>query len=247
MNNALLPIHWDTPAGVRVASSTRLGGISLAPFDSLNLAQHVGDCPQDVEKNRSLFSDYAHLPAQPIWLNQVHGNEVIRLTDKHALLPPQGDAAITNEAHTVCAIMTADCVPILICDKKGTEVAAIHAGWKGLANGIIQNTINAFDDKNLTAWIGPCIGPSAYRIDTKVYEKLAKCHIDAAKAFTQVSNKQWLANLPYLARLQLCACGVDAITHSGYCTFERPEQFFSYRREGQTGRMVHCIWLTESA
>lgn len=231
---------WDLPPRVCAAFSTRLGGVSLPPFAALNLATHVGDDVKHVRKNRQIIEKM--LPSSPIWLNQVHGTKV--WTDEAP--SDEADAICTRQVGRVAAILTADCLPVLFCDRAGTVVAAAHAGWRGLAAGVLQQTVAAMcvPAHEILVWIGPAIGAAAFEVGGEVLEIF--CAQDAKnEAFFQACGEKFLANLPELAAHALRQLGVpDAqMTRSNLCTFSDAEHFFSYRRDGQTGRMASLIWL----
>ncbi|MBA2654752.1 MAG: peptidoglycan editing factor PgeF [Gammaproteobacteria bacterium] len=239
---------WPAPSNVYAYSTTRQHGESDAAFSSFNLADHVGDEPQHVADNRLLLAKHLNLPAEPIWLNQIHSNKVLRLTEAQET-KPIGDATITDALDTVCAIMTADCLPILICDRKGTQVSAIHAGWRGLATSIIENTIDEMkeDPSQLLAWLGPAIGPQAFEVSRDVLESFTPLGEPTNEAFKPkpgVSDK-WLANIFLLAKQRLQALGLTSIYGGEFCTYSDQKNFYSYRRDhGITGRMATLIWLS---
>jgi hypothetical protein len=237
---------------VRALSTTRSGGASRVPWQSFNLAAHVADDPAAVAANRARLS--VHLPADPVWLAQVHGVRVIDPAGHDpAAPPPAADAARTCETGTPCAVLTADCLPILLCDgaaeAMATEVAAIHAGWRGLADGVIEATAAAMlaQPKDWLAWIGPCIGPAAFECGEDVLAAFCSGHPEARTAFRPHPDhrEKWLGNLPAIARQRLTALGVPAAAiHGGdLCTVSDPARFYSFRRDGVTGRMATVIWL----
>lgn len=233
---------WPAPAKVKALSTTRHGGMSIAPFDSLNLAEHVGDDLQSVAANRTLLGQ--HIPMEPLWLTQVHGKSVANAacTCPHA----EADAAIARMDYRICAIMTADCLPVLLCDKAGTAVGAAHAGWRGLCDGVLEATVTAMQvpGEEILAWLGPAIGPTAFEVGEEVRTAFLAHDAAAASAFLPGKTEgKWLANLYQLARQRLASCGVTQIYGGAHCTFTEKETFFSYRRDGQTGRMASLIWL----
>lgn len=246
MNQSLIIPYWHAPSKVRAVSTTRLGGVSQAPWHALNLGSHVGDNHNDVIRNRELLTEIAQLPSPPFWLTQVHSPHVIEAAVADGI--PEADASFTREAGIVCAIMTADCLPVLFSHRDGNQVAAAHAGWRGLCNGVLENTLDTFDcpPEEIIAWIGPAIGPQAFEVGAEVREAFIRIHQDAELCFVPHGDK-YLANLPKLAELRLQSAGVasEAIYQSQRCTFSEPEHFFSYRREGQTGRMASLIWIAE--
>lgn len=239
----LITPDWPAAARVKACSSTRLGGCSVAPYAALNLGDHVGDDVSKVQHNRQWLQQHAGMPADPVWLNQVHGVAVVQLPLGATTLV-QADAVLSAVAGQVCAVMTADCLPVLFCDKAGTQVAAVHAGWRGLHAGILEATIQHFKQPDqLMVWLGPAIGPTAFEVGPEVRQLFIQQHPESIAAFQPSQQGKWLANLYLLARLRLQAAGVSAIYGGDYCTYSQPDLFFSYRREGQTGRMASCIWL----
>ncbi|KZW98571.1 hypothetical protein JL49_22350 [Pseudoalteromonas luteoviolacea] len=238
----LLP-SWPLQSQIGAASSTRLGGYSSAPFDKLNLAYHVGDKEQDVAKNRAALS--AYLPAEALWLEQVHGNQVHVLnedTDTSKLV--RADAMYTNLRRRPLAIMTADCLPILLATKQGNEVAAIHGGWRPLAANIIANTLNHFSASSteVVAWLGPAIGVSAFEVGAEVRQAFVEQSDAYCQAFSPTTSNKYMADIFLIAKLQLHALGVTSVYGENLCTVSHPELFFSYRRDGQCGRMATVIW-----
>lgn len=239
----LLP-KWSAPKNINVVSTTRLDGVSKAPFSSLNLGDHVGDNHNDVVLNREKLITLAQLPTAPTWLNQIHSTKVITLPYSDSMNPPSVDAAYTNTAKQVCCVMTADCLPVVICNKEGTEVAAAHAGWRGLLDGILENTVNHFSSTELIAWCGPAIGPTAFEVGDEVKQQFCDKDPQAISAFTPSQNhNKWLANLELLATQRLQSVGVKKVYYSNLCTYSNTEQFFSYRKEGETGRQATLIWF----
>ncbi len=232
---------WPAPASVRAFVTTRTGGVSAGPYASLNLATHVGDDPVAVTENRRRLR--AHLPAEPLWLTQVHGVTVVRADD--AVEGAEADAAFTRRAGAVCAVLTADCLPLLLCNDIGTVVAAAHAGWRGLAGGVIEAAVRATNEPpaRLLVWLGPAIGPQAFEVDAEVRAAFLAHAPDAAAAFVEKENGKWLADLYRLAELRLNALGVSRVHGGGRCTFLEADSFYSYRREKATGRMASLIWL----
>lgn len=242
LNEAELIVpDWPAPANVKSLQTTRTGGISVAPYDSLNLGLHVGDQPLKVAHNRQQLNRF--VPTEPLWLNQVHGVEVADAAVANC--QPQADAAYARVADAVCTVMTADCLPILLCDKAGTVVAAVHAGWRGLFNGVIEVTVDAMQVKpgSLMAWLGPAIGPQAFFVGDEVRDAFIKHDADASAAFCSQPDGKWLADIYLLARQRLDKLNVVSIHGGGYCTFSDNRRFFSYRRDGSTGRMATMIWL----
>ncbi len=231
---------WPVPPGVRAVSTTREGGVSRPPFEGFNLADHVGDAPAAVARNRAALLTGVPLPQAPQWLHQVHGTAVVDL-DRCAESPPQGDAALTRTPGRVCAVLTADCLPVLLCDREGSVVAAAHAGWRGLAAGVLEETVAAMGGgARLLAWLGPAIGPDAFVVGEEVRAAFLAQDTGAAACFAPFGDR-WRADLFALARRRLEALGV-AVYGGGICTWS-DDRFFSYRREGVTGRMASLIWL----
>lgn len=240
MKDAITP-PWPAPPRVRSLMTTRRGGVSLGSYASLNLAEHVGDDPEAVRRNRALLR--AHLPSEPKWLQQVHGARVARVDG--ALYPKAGDGAVARQRGTVCAVMVADCLPVLLCDESGTAVGIAHAGWRGLAMGILEQTVSAMGaaPRSLLAWLGPAIGPAAFEVGDEVREVFVQQDPQAAAAFIPGTPGKWLCDLHALARRRLAGAGVVRIFGGGECTFSDPGRYFSYRRDGATGRMAALIWL----
>jgi YfiH family protein len=232
---------WPAPANVKTLQTTRVGGYSVAPFDSFNLGDHVGDVPMTVARNRMLLNTL--LPSEPVWLKQVHGT-VVAIADMASCLP-QSDACIARHRDAVCVVMTADCLPVLLCDKQGSVVGAVHAGWKGLAAGVIEATVKAMDvvPQNLMAWLGPAISQQAFEVGEEVRALFFDADPQAATAFVPGQKEKWFADICALARLRLNAMGITQIYGGGYCTYRERERFYSYRRDGATGRMGTFIWL----
>ncbi|WP_133719096.1 peptidoglycan editing factor PgeF [Methylocaldum gracile] len=231
--------EWPVPPGVRAASTLRRGGVSIGPYRSLNLGAHVGDEPSRVSENRHRLREALSLPAEPVWLNQVHGKHVIRAD---VSTYRSADAAFTCQTGIVCTVMTADCLPVLLCSKEGDRVAAVHAGWKGLAAGVIEAAVEALEGDDLLAWLGPAIGPDAFEVGHEVRETFVRKRAAFAAAFCQTENAKWLADLYHLARIVLNDAGISAIYGGGFCTFGNADDFFSYRRDRVTGRMATLIW-----
>jgi len=239
----LIAPEWPAPESVRAVITTRQGGVSRAPFDSLNLALHVGDDPAAVAENRRLLQTLAELPSEPEWLDQVHGTRVLdcpaRRNDR------QADAATTTRSGQVLAVMTADCLPLLLCNRQGSRVAAVHAGWRGLAAGVIEQAVASFKQPGdqLLAWLGPAIGPLAFEVGDEVRERFVSIDPDAAGAFQSARPGHWMADIYRLARLRLQRLGVGFVGGGDYCTVNDSRRFFSYRRDGVTGRMASLIWI----
>jgi purine-nucleoside/S-methyl-5'-thioadenosine phosphorylase / adenosine deaminase len=240
LDSFIIP-SWSAPSNVQAIQTTRLGGVSTTPYDSLNLAGHVKDNPQHVAHNRQLLNSI--VPTEPVWLNQVHGTRVIDAAVTHCT--KDADASFTTEKKVVCVTMTADCLPILLCDKAGTVVAAVHAGWRSLCDGVIEEVVKTMpvDASELIAWMGPAIGPDAFEVGNEVRTQFIEKNIQAESAFKPVGEK-WLGDLYQIAKQRLRFLGVRDIYGEILCTYSNPEQFFSFRRDGDTGRMATMIWLT---
>jgi YfiH family protein len=237
--------NWPAPAGVRCLQTTRQGGVSLPPWASLNLGDHVGDNPLHVARNRALVA--ACLPTSPSWLEQAHGARVMNLDQGHDRLP--ADAAVSRVPGRVCAVMTADCLPVLFCDRNARVVAAAHAGWRGLLAGVLENTLAAMrlPPPDLLAWLGPAIGFDVFEVGGEVRAAFLAADGGAAACFRDAAPGKYFASLPALARRRLRACGLTAIWGGDFCTCTDHARFFSYRREGCTGRMASLIWLHPDA
>ena len=234
---------WPVPERVRVLSTLRGGGVSGGPYASLNLAGHVGDRPEAVRANRLLLREAAHLPAEPLWLEQVHGIEVAR--HGAAGPEPRADASVAFAPGQVCVVMTADCLPVVFADRAGTRVGVAHAGWRGLLGGVLQATVAALEASppDLHAWLGPAIGPGAFEVGAEVREQYLACLPACESCFRPNERGRWLADIYGLARLQLTRAGVAGVHGGGWCTHEDAGRFFSYRRDGVTGRMATLAWL----
>ncbi|CAB1276837.1 peptidoglycan editing factor PgeF [Candidatus Nitrosacidococcus tergens] len=236
--------NWPVLNHIYAYTTTRQGGISTAPYDSLNLGDHVGDISESVKQNREILYQALSLPNEPIWLTQIHSNKVIdgaNHTDR------QGDGCFSHHPNVVCAILTADCLPILICNRQGDKIAAIHGGWRGLASGIIKNAIEklATPAEELLVWLGPAIGAHAFEVGNEVREVFINQDKENHIAFTYIDNTHWLADIYQLAQLQLRKLGIQAIYGGEYCTVRDSDLFYSYRRDGlKTGRMATLIWYT---
>ncbi len=265
-NNPWIEPDWTAPKHVRAFSTLRFGGVSTKPFDSFNLANHVGDDPAAVLENRKILRTLAKLSQEPSWITQVHGIDVIDLDDylaasknknsneylqqsESSLLQvqvPIADASISFKTNQIAVVLTGDCLPILLCDRKGSRVAAIHAGWRGLAQGIIKATVDRLDcdPKELLVWLGPAIGPQVYEVGQDFKDAFAMDGDD--KAFQAIANNKWLADLYTLARLRLQHLDINATQIYGgkHCTFTEEDKFFSSRQSNPTGRQATLIWLT---
>ena len=255
MNNLdFITPNWPAPKNVHALQTNRHKGHSQAPFDSLNFGMHVNDNPMHVAQNRQLLSE--HLPREPVWLNQTHSITVVDAANTTCL--PNADASFSTKKNVVCVVMTADCLPVLLCDKAGTIVIAVHAGWRGLCDGAIEASIDEacraaqIMPADLMAWLGPAIGPNAFEVGAEVRDQFIMQDGQAEAAFKPHKNdnqeqNKWLANIYQIATQRLNNCGVSQVYGGGiesdFCTFTQKEQFFSYRRDGVTGRMASLIWL----
>ena len=250
LTNGFLKPEWDAPLSIQTLVTKRTGGVSLAPFDSFNLGDHVGDLPENVLANRALLRTY--LPADPIWLKQIHGVKVSKPSTR--LL--EADAVVTNIPNEVLVIMTADCLPVLFTNQSGTVIGAAHAGWRGLCAGVLENTVTEMTklirqdaDKNIIAWLGPAIGPQAFEVGQDVLNAFQDFGISYPQsAFSPIAEKpgKYLADIYSLARSRLESVGVDQIFGGQYCTVTQADQFFSYRRDGETGRFASLIWISDA-
>lgn len=232
---------WHIPASVSLAFSTRIDGVSVPPYASLNLGLHVGDDKETVLANRARIRQRLHLPEEPAWLEQTHGITVVDADNRQL---HSADASYSNQPGRVCAVMTADCLPVLLCDRDGTEVAAVHAGWRGLCDGIIEAALEKFHapSHELIAYLGPAIGPEAFEVGAEVREAFVRRHPGASQFFIPFEEK-YHANLQGLAEYRLVLAGVSEIYRDPRCTFTNHKDFFSFRRDGVTGRMASFIWL----
>ena len=236
---------WAVPANVRALQTTRNGGVSQAPWASFNLGDHVGDEPAAVAANRAALR--AHLPAEPLWLTQVHGTVAVDANQRPEIR--EADAAFARQPGSVCVVMTADCLPVLLCDRQGTVVAAAHAGWRGLLAGVLESTVAAMNVQpgDLLAWLGPAIGPRCFEVGDEVRNAFVAESPAADLAFMPQQPGKWLCDIYLLARQRLQGMGVTAISGGGLCTVSDGERYFSYRRDGVTGRMASLIWLESRA
>jgi YfiH family protein len=242
---------WPAPANVYAATTLRSGGVSCGAYASLNPALHVGDDVDQVKQNRQIIKDLLNLPGEPVWLEQVHGNRAVQALKNGSL--QQADASYTGEAGIVCAVMTADCLPLLVCTTDGSRVAAIHAGWRGLLAGVIGNTLSAMQSSSLSqgrveqdclVWLGPAIGPDCFEVGSEVRMAFLDKSAAFTAAFKQQNNGRWLADIYQLARIDLAMLGIVKVYGGGFCTVTDRERFYSYRRDKETGRMATLIWRT---
>lgn len=249
----LLP-DWPAPRNVHAVVTTRVGGVSPAPWDSLNLGTHVGDDPASVQANRERLMQALQAISscdEPQWLNQVHGIAVVEAESdvrRRAAFVPDADAVTTAQPGVPCVVMTADCLPVFFCDREGLRVAVAHAGWRGLCEGVLEATVRQFPDPaGVLAWLGPAIGPQAFEVGEEVRAAFMAHDIGVADAFVPSPNAgRWLADIYALARRRLMHAGVTAIYGGNQCTLSDPARFFSYRRDGRTGRMASVIWRDAS-
>lgn len=240
MPDCILP-DWPVPANVRALVTTRRGGVSVGPYASMNLANHVGDDPATVAENRALLR--RELPAEPCWLEQVHGVDVVAGESVRGV--PRADAAVARTPSVVLAVMTADCLPLLLADRAGSVVGIAHAGWRGLVGGVIESTIAAMQvaPGEIIAWLGPAIGPASFEVGGEVRDAALAAQPAAAQAFVTCAPGKWLADIYQLARLRIERAGVGRVSGGTCCTVRDADRFFSYRRERETGRMASLIWL----
>lgn len=239
-NDAWLIPDWPAPSNVFAATTLRAGGFSKPPYDTLNLAMHVGDDKLMVRQNRELIKTLLALPDEPKWLTQIHSDRVV---DAATIIGTESaDASFTDQAGIVCAVMTADCLPLLVCSEDGQKIAAIHAGWRGLLAGIIGNTIAAMQTQKVLVWLGPAIGVERFEIGAEVREAFVAKSQNFSAAFTDADNGKWMADIYQLARIELAGLGINHIFGGDFCTVTESDRFFSYRREQMTGRMATLIW-----
>lgn len=239
----LIP-DWNAPKNIRAIMTTRQGGFSQTSFDSMNLGDHVDDDPEAVEKNRAYLKKILDLSSAPLWLTQVHGVTVANADDKHSR-NVVADASVAHKIGSVCAVMTADCLPVLFCNQQGTAIAAAHAGWRGLHAGVLEQTVKSLNcpASEVMAWFGVAISVQHFEVGSEVRDAFISVQSEAAHAFIPSEHPdKWRADIYYLARLRLQAIGVTKITGGEACSYEDKERFYSYRREAKTGRMASLIW-----
>ena len=241
---SLITPNWPAPKNIKAYSTTRLGGVSSGAYSSLNLGNHVNDLPENMLQNRMLLKQFAQLPQEPAWLEQVHSIDVVTL-DGQPLVNNRADAAYSKKANQICTVMTADCLPVLFCTTTGDEVAAAHAGWRGLCDGILAATVQHFSQPThqILAWLGPAIGPQQFEVGDDVRQAFLKQNPLADEAFKPYKTGKYLADIYQLARQRLHALGITQIYGGDRCTFSEAEHFFSYRRDNVTGRMASLIWI----
>ena len=237
---------WPCPPQVKAFSTLRGQRDNSCHYSGFNVSDTVNDEPSNVQSNRQYLQDTLQCPSSPYWLQQVHGTTITSLDSTKPVL--QADSAITQTPGKVCVIMTADCLPILICNRQGTEVAAIHAGWRGLLAGIIDQTVQRLSSKpnDLLIWLGPTIGPQALELNASIKDQFIAANTSWQQGFHQIENNRWFADLQHIASIRLKELNITNIYTDTRCTFHHPDNFYSYRRDGaQTGRMAHLIWLAE--
>ena len=244
----LIP-NWSAPKNIKAVMTTRQGGFSHAPFDSMNLGDHVDDDLARVTKNRAHLKKLLALANNPLWLTQVHGVTVAKADDLLAVTHSvEADASVAHQIGSVCAVMTADCLPVLFCNTQGTAVAAAHAGWRGLHAGVLEQTVKSLNcsTRDIIAWLGVAIGPDNFEVGSEVRDAFITERTSAKSAFVpSLNNDKWLADIYQLARLRLEAMGITKIYGGGQCTFADSDRFYSYRREAKTGRMASLIWMAD--
>lgn len=244
---------WPVPPQVKTLISCRQGGVSEGVYSSLNMGLHVGDVVSAVHENRMILETQAANMSQSgkppaiIWTEQVHGIQVVEAL-MPSIEPPVADAAFTDKPGLACVVMTADCLPVFFCDEMGSKVAVAHAGWRGLLGGILEETIRAMrvPTNRLLAYLGPAIGPGAFEIGSEVRSAFVEADPTTAAAFRTAREEKWLADIYHLARLRLFKHGIERIHGGNFCTVTEKNRFFSYRRDGVTGRMASMIWLDKA-
>ena len=244
---AWVAADWPVPSHIHAGSTLRSGGVSKPPYDQLNLGLHVNDEQGCVLTNRERLAKELKLPAEPVWLNQEHGNNIIRLDSQEdsETTINTADGSYATETNQVCVVMTADCLPLLLCDTDGTQIAAIHIGWRGFSKNIVSVALEKFTcphDK-IIAWLGPCISADHYEIDATIYNATRKIFAGAEECFIETNEGHWLMDLKQLVYKQLITLEVRHIYTSPYCTYSDQTRFFSHRRDGITGRMASLIWM----
>lgn len=241
--------NWPAPSMIKTLITTRQGGYSQKPYNNFNVATHVGDNPDAVQQNRELLNKF--LPSEPIWLDQQHTNICLEVNRSSHQALSIADASLTTHENTVCAVLTADCMPLLICNKNATIVSAVHAGWKGMANGIIEKSIKKILEQTqetadqLMIWLGPAISQPSFEVGEDVRQQFIQKHplsVEAFKPKTSTSNK-YFCDLYRISHIILNQLGINQIYGDNYCTYKDEERFYSYRREGITGRIASMIWI----
>ncbi|OGT77699.1 MAG: hypothetical protein A3I78_08870 [Gammaproteobacteria bacterium RIFCSPLOWO2_02_FULL_56_15] len=244
-NPVWLPADWPAPTCVRAGSTTSLSDISPDSSMDFNLAMHTGDNPGRVSANRSYLQNMLNLPAAPIWLRQVHGSRII--TAGKDATGDEADGCYSDQRGHVCAVLTADCIPLMLCNREGSEIAAVHAGWRGLCNGVIENALGCFRSTptEILAWVGPHICSRHYEVGSEVLNRCKEVYgAKAHTAFIATRPDHWQADLGKLAEMALSGCGITAMYSSGHCTFARTDLLYSYRRNREGGRFASLIWIT---
>ncbi len=231
---------WPVASNIHAAATLRSGGVSQGTFDSLNLGLHVNDEPENVYKNRRIISRMLDLPSEPVWMDQVHGIDVIKSDQSKQI--KKADASYTDQENTVCAVLTADCLSILLATTNGRKIAAIHAGWRGLLSGVVANTVNTMGTINLIAWLGPAIGADCFEVGQEIKDSFIKKSEKFTQVFTKTNEKKYLVDIYKLAKIELASVGIKQVYGGGFCTVTDKERFYSYRRDGETGRMATLIW-----
>lgn len=240
----VITAQWKAPRQVKAMTTTRLCGFSQPPYESLNFGDHVGDDNALVQQNRAKLLEHLGLSKSPQWLNQVHGTDLIQAAADG--IKKTADACWTSETDLACIVMTADCLPVFFADAQGQKVAVAHAGWRGLANGVLEQTLSIFEQpENVHVWLGPAIGPDAFEVGEEVLEQFVAVQQESETAFVSVAGRagKYLTNIYKLAEMRLIRAGVSEVTSCNLCTFTDQERFFSYRRDGETGRMASLIWI----
>jgi YfiH family protein len=234
---------WPAPPNVRAVATTRVGGVSVGAYASLNLGAHVGDDARAVRENRLRLRTALGLPRDPVWLNQVHGTAVVEATSHDS--PPTADASVARSSGQSCVVLTADCLPVLLCDREGTSVAAAHAGWRGLAGGVVESALRAMGvaPRQVLAWLGPAIEQDMFEVGPEVREQFVARSADNAVSFKENARGRWQADLYDLARRELARLGVTQVFGGGFRCYGDRDRFFSFRRDGTTGRMATLVWM----
>jgi len=246
MTNYITP-QWPAPTWVRALTTTRQGGVSEGPYQSLNFGMYVDDNREHVNLNRLKLNQHHNFQQEPFWLKQIHSNRVVLASDENSR---EADGAWTTQPGLPCVVTTGDCIPLLLCDSAGSLVAAVHCGWRGMMRGIIENAIAAIENKaqgEILAWLGPAIGPLNYEVGEEVRQAFIADNFTASYAFKKANKEgKWMADMVQVARIRLKQLGVSAIYGGEHCTYQNSQQFYSYRRDGTTGRMATLIWLQPS-
>lgn len=242
--------YWPAPSNVRAFTSTRIGGVSLPPFDSLNLGSRTGDDLNNIVENRNRLIQAEKVPSEPYWLNQTHSTTVLDITKVKPAINAtrfEADGSYTKQANQVSVVLTADCMPVLFCSVKGDQVAAAHAGWRGLCHGILEETAKKFqcNTNEILVWLGPAISAQKFEVGIEVKEQFEEYDKNAHHAFKFIEGKKYLADLYMIAKQRLNAIGITQIYGGNYCTYTERDLFYSYRRENKTGRMATMIWFGE--